>query len=34
LHEHFKGELLPLSELELMIATMEKIGNEKNIGLK
>ena len=34
LHERFKGELLPLSELEMMIETMEKIGNEKNIGLK
>ncbi len=34
LHEHFKGELPPLSELEMMIATMEKIGDEKKIGLK
>jgi uroporphyrinogen decarboxylase len=34
LHEHFKGELPPLSELETMIEAMEKIGAEKNIGLK
>ena len=34
LQEYFKAEVLPLSEFEAMLETMEKIGNERKIGLK